>query len=114
MNLALVLPPWLKTASAFTMASVGLADDPDHGIGLVEDELVNDLMRFVRRYVVMSEAEVLLTAVWAIHTHCFESFEQTPYLSITSPEARSRWPPGTSFRPPGRPRPCPGPAACSS
>jgi hypothetical protein len=43
---------------------------------------------FVRRYVVLGEAEVLLIALWIIHTWCFEQFAQTPYLAITSPVKR--------------------------
>src|SRR4051794_26175807 len=54
----------------------------------VKSELVLDLMTFIRTYVVMSPAQILVTALWVIHTHCFEHAEQTPYLSVTSPERR--------------------------
>ena len=47
--------------------------------------LLHDLMLFVRRYVVMSDEQLLVTALWIIHTHCIEAVEQTPYLSVTSP-----------------------------
>ncbi len=50
--------------------------------------LVFDLMAFIRRYVVMSREQLLITALWIIHTHCIESVEQTPYLAVTSPEKR--------------------------
>lgn len=48
--------------------------------------LVSDLTEFIRSYVVMSEAQTLTVALWAIHTHCFSAFQQTPYLAVTSPE----------------------------
>jgi len=43
-------------------------------------------MTFIRRYVVMTEEQLLVVAVWVIHTHCVKEFEQTPYLSVMSPE----------------------------
>lgn len=55
----------------------------------VEQTLVEDVVRFIRRYVVMSRSQTLLVALWAIHTHCIEAFEQTPYLAVTSPEKQS-------------------------
>ncbi len=48
--------------------------------------LVFELMAFVRTYVVMTRAQLLIVALWIIHTFCIEAFEQTPYLSVTSPE----------------------------
>jgi hypothetical protein len=51
-------------------------------------KLVFDLMAFIRRYVVMTREQLLVTALWIIHTHCMESVEQTPYLAVTSPEKR--------------------------
>lgn len=48
--------------------------------------LVYDLMVFIRRYVVMSRPQLLVVALWIMHTHAIEAFEQTPYLAVTSPE----------------------------
>jgi hypothetical protein len=48
--------------------------------------LVRDLVLFVRGYVVMTDAQLLITALWVIHTHCFQTAAQTPYLAVTSPE----------------------------
>ena len=50
------------------------------------DTLVEDLVEFVQRYVVMSRPQLLIVALWIIHTHCFQHVEQTPYLAVTSPE----------------------------
>jgi hypothetical protein len=51
-----------------------------------DENLVGDVVAFVRRYVVMSDAQLLTVALWIIHTYCLDAFEQTPYLAITSPE----------------------------
>jgi Protein of unknown function (DUF3631) len=48
--------------------------------------LVRDLATFLRRYVVMSESQLIVVALWIVHTYCIEAAEQTPYLAITSPE----------------------------
>lgn len=48
--------------------------------------LVYDLMAFIRRYVVMSRSQLLVTALWVIHTHAIKATQQTPYLAVTSPE----------------------------
>ena len=52
-------------------------------------ELLDELAGFVRRFVVMSEAQADAAAVWIVHTHCFDVAEQTPYLAISSVEKRS-------------------------
>lgn len=50
------------------------------------DPLVADITAFLRRYVVMAPEKLLAIALWIIHTHCVEEFDQTPYLAVTSPE----------------------------
>ena len=55
------------------------------GIGHLLDELV----AFVRRYVVLTAAQARVTALWIAHTHAVEAAEATPYLAITSAEKRS-------------------------
>lgn len=51
--------------------------------------LLGDLVKFVRRYIVLSEEAAVVIALWVIHAHAIEAFDVTPYLSITSPEKRS-------------------------
>ena len=51
-----------------------------------KSRLVHDLTEFIAQYVVMTRAQLLVVALWAIHTHCLDSAEQTPYLTVTSPE----------------------------
>jgi putative DNA primase/helicase len=51
-------------------------------------ELVRDLGRAVRRYVVMEPIQVFTVALWIIHTYIFDVFICTPRLAIGSPEMR--------------------------
>jgi hypothetical protein len=44
------------------------------------------LLDMIERYVVMSDEQRLVVALWIVHAHCVEHFEQTPYLAVTSPE----------------------------
>jgi hypothetical protein len=55
----------------------------------VGDGLVADVVAFIRAYVVMSERQLLILALWVIHTHAFGVAEQTPYINVSSPEKRS-------------------------
>jgi hypothetical protein len=48
--------------------------------------LVERLVAFLGRYVVMREEQKLIDALWVVHTYCLDAFEQTPYLTVTSPE----------------------------
>jgi hypothetical protein len=67
------------------MSHVGTLPEPMPDLG----ELLDELAGFVRRFVVMSEAQVDTAAVWIVHSHCFDHAEQTPYLAISSAEKRS-------------------------
>jgi Protein of unknown function (DUF3631) len=44
------------------------------------------LLGLIEKYVVMSPEQRLVVALWIVHTHCVDVFEQTPYLTVTSPE----------------------------
>jgi hypothetical protein len=52
-------------------------------------ELMVKLIGFIRRFVALSQDQVLLIALWVIHTHLFGASETTPYLNIHSAEKRS-------------------------
>jgi hypothetical protein len=52
-------------------------------------ELLNEVAAFLRRYVVMTAAQVDAIALWVAHTWVIEAFEVTGYLAITSPMPRS-------------------------
>ena len=53
-----------------------------------KSKLVYDLMVFIRRFVVLTPEQLLVSALWILHTHTVEAVEETPYLSVTSPERR--------------------------
>jgi hypothetical protein len=48
--------------------------------------LAHEIYDFIKRFVVVDDSAAFVTALWVIHTHCFEVAEQTPYLAVTSPE----------------------------
>ncbi len=50
---------------------------------------LDDVMAFVRRYVVVSDDQGTTIALWIAHTHAFEAAECTPYLCITSATKRA-------------------------
>jgi hypothetical protein len=52
-------------------------------------ELLDDISKFLKRFVVLTDEKADAGALWVVHTHTFEIAEATPYLSITSPEKRS-------------------------
>jgi hypothetical protein len=52
-------------------------------------ELLEALVVFLRRFVVMSDAQADTVAIWVAHSHAFEVADTTPYLAVTSAEMRS-------------------------
>jgi Protein of unknown function (DUF3631) len=48
--------------------------------------LLEKVIRFVRRFVVLSSAQATIVALWIFHTHALRAAETTPYLAITSAE----------------------------
>jgi hypothetical protein len=51
--------------------------------------LLDDVVRFVRRFVVMSPAQRDAVALWVLHTHAIEAADRTPYLTALSALKRS-------------------------
>lgn len=51
--------------------------------------LLDGLARFLRRYVVMEDAQIAAVALWIVHTHAIDAAESTPFLFIASAEKRS-------------------------
>jgi hypothetical protein len=56
--------------------------------GVDLDGLLGFVEGFVRRFVVMQEAQAVAVTLWAAHTHVLDAFETTPYLSVTSATKR--------------------------
>jgi hypothetical protein len=52
-------------------------------------DVLERLIRFIRRYVALSEDQVLLSALWIVHTHALDAADTTPYLNVKSAEKRS-------------------------
>jgi hypothetical protein len=52
-------------------------------------DLLDQLVAFIRQYVVMSPAQVDAAALWIVHTHAVEAAETTLYLAVNSVEKRS-------------------------
>jgi hypothetical protein len=50
--------------------------------------ILDDVVRFIRRFVVLSETQADAVALWVAHTHAIDAADTTPYLTITSPEKR--------------------------
>lgn len=46
--------------------------------------LLDDVVRYLRRYVILSNQQAQACALWVLHTHAFAAAEATPYLHITS------------------------------
>jgi hypothetical protein len=75
---------------------------PDDYIGVNGDEtmarlfdgadagaaILDDVVAFIRHFVVLAEAQATAIALWCAHTHAFEVAIWTPYLAITSAEKR--------------------------
>jgi hypothetical protein len=51
--------------------------------------VLEDISARIRRYVVLSEEQTVLVALWILHTHALDAAEATPYLAIRSAEKRS-------------------------
>jgi hypothetical protein len=51
--------------------------------------LLDEICVFIRRFVLVSEFQLRIAALWIVHTHVFGAAECTPYLAISSPEKRS-------------------------
>jgi hypothetical protein len=51
--------------------------------------LLDDTVRFIQRFVVLSRDQLRAVALWVAHTHAIEAADATPYLNIRSAEKRS-------------------------
>lgn len=52
-------------------------------------ELLDAIVTFIRRFVILSQQQAEAIALWIVHTHVLKAADTTPYLNITSPEKRS-------------------------
>jgi putative DNA primase/helicase len=47
-------------------------------------QLLDEITAAIRRYVVLEKGAAEATALWVVHTYCFDAFAVTPRLAITS------------------------------
>jgi hypothetical protein len=60
-----------------------------HAPQLSGSELLRRLAAYVRRYVVLTDEQADLVALWIVHTHALDAAHTTPYLEVVSAEKRS-------------------------
>lgn len=60
-------------------------------VPVIEDgaALLDEVSRFISRYVVLTPAQADACALWVMHTHALDAADFTPYLHIHSPLLRS-------------------------
>jgi Protein of unknown function (DUF3631) len=51
--------------------------------------IADDLLALFHRYICAGDSELIVLAVWTLHTHAFGASYYTPYLAITSAEKQS-------------------------
>src|SRR5262245_27743805 len=59
---------------------------PDPQAAAADQTLLAQVETVLRRWLVLSDKQFTVVALWIIHTHAVQSFDQTPYLAITSPD----------------------------
>jgi hypothetical protein len=77
--------PTLRLLSTPTVVTANGKAPPDFVVR-IPDALLDDIKAFIRRFVVVTDAQLLVVALWVVHTHCLDAALQTPYLAVTSPE----------------------------
>lgn len=74
--------------SAQELAELGVLDEED-GVPDEPGTLLDELVVFMRRFLVLPPEGFDLLALWTLHTHAIEAFEDTPFLAVTSAEPES-------------------------
>jgi hypothetical protein len=55
-------------------------------VAAMTSELLDTFKAWILRYVILSEEQATILAVWVLHTYALEAAEMTPYLHITAAE----------------------------
>jgi hypothetical protein len=74
---------------ADVLQRLGLEEESPNGASPSGAQLLEVLRSFVRRYVVLTDEQADLIALWIVHTHTLDAADTTPYLEIISAEKRS-------------------------
>jgi uncharacterized protein DUF3631 len=90
-SVEIVGPAAGKDSADHLAAGHGLNDFVSAGIGAAEElaPLLAEIAAFLRRYVVLNDAQLTAISLWVAHTHAFAAAETTPYLEISSAEKES-------------------------
>lgn len=63
------------------------ANDPAPHFGEVEgEELFDDILKVITDHVIMEKHSSVATALWVLHTYCYDGFAHSPLLLINAPE----------------------------
>lgn len=70
------------------MSSAAVAEPPatPQAVSIEPRCPLDRLQALVRKYVVTTDAQRLVISLWVVHAHLANRFDQTPYLTVTSPE----------------------------
>jgi Protein of unknown function (DUF3631)/Domain of unknown function (DUF3854) len=91
----------LRSAAEFTLRPPQLEDESVEPVEESEPEerhkgplpplaeLLDDLARFYRSYIVMTAEQAVFLALWTFHTHAIDAADQTPYADLNSAERES-------------------------
>ena len=73
-------------ASHGRVAQASVTVPPTESRTSVSAKLLEDVIHFVRRFVVLSTPQAIIVGFWVLHAHTLGAAETTPYLAITSAE----------------------------
>jgi len=62
---------------------------PEQSAAPTLGELLDQLVAFLRQFLVLTVPEYIVIALWVVHTHCMSAAETTPYLNLQSAEKQS-------------------------
>ena len=79
-----VVKEWLDTKAVAQVVEVMAETYSPNG-----STVLDEVRRFVRRFVVLDEPQAHAVSLWVAHTYVFDAFSCTPYLAISSAEKRS-------------------------
>lgn len=51
-------------------------------------DLLDQLLKYLHRFLLLSHEQAAVLSLWILHTYCWQEADQTPYISVISPEPR--------------------------
>lgn len=76
------------SSAAALRAQADLLEAQEKSQSIHCEQLLDDISRFIRRFVLLTEEQAAIMALWTMHTYCWTVADQTPYISVVSPEPR--------------------------